>query len=226
MELSPGIHKIDGLNGANSFLVTAGEESAVIDTGLPGNESKIIKYLKGAGVEPSKLSYIILTHADVDHSGSASSLKGLTDAKIAIHEADAPRLSGEKKLKEVKGAMGVLFRVMGPVMRFTPVTPDLTLKDSDRLLDLLVVHTPGHTEGSISLYKENSAIFVGDAMRTDSSGWPRLPAAALSVDIELAKESIRKISALRYDLLLPGHGAPITSGASEVVAGFVQRGFS
>src|SRR5271169_6611056 len=119
MELSPGIHRIDGVRGANSFLVVADERAAVIDTGVPGNENKIVEYSKKMGIEPGKISYIILTHADIDHSGSAAKLKDLTGAKVAVHEADAPRVSGEKKLKEVKGAAGLLLGVMGPFMRFT-----------------------------------------------------------------------------------------------------------
>jgi len=226
MELSPGIHKIDGVSGANSFLVIADEGAAVIDTGLPGNEKRIVEYARKAGVPPNGLRYVVLTHPDIDHSGSAAKLKGLSEAKVAIHEADAPRLSGEKKLKEVKGAMGVLFGVMGSVMRFTPVTPDVMLKDSDRVLDLVVVHTPGHTEGSICLYREKEAIFVGDALRTDSSGKPGLPPRPMTLDMDQAKESVRKISALQYALLLPGHGPPITKDASGAVASFVQGGFA
>jgi len=226
MELSPGIHKIEGVSGANSFLVVSDQGVAVIDTGLPGNEKKIVEYARKLGIEPGKLGYVVLTHPDIDHSGSASKLKGLTGAKVAIHEADAPRLSGEKKLKEVKGAMGVVFGAMGPFMRFTPVKPDIELKDSDRLLDLLVVYTPGHTEGSISLYKDKVAIFVGDALKTSASGKPGLPPGSFTVNMEQAKESIRKISSLQYALLLPGHGPPITKDASAVMASFVQSGFA
>jgi hydroxyacylglutathione hydrolase len=226
MELSPGVHKIDGVSGANSFLVIADQGAAVIDTGMPGNEKKIVEYAKKVGLEPSELSYIVLTHPDIDHSGSAAKLKGLTGAKVAIHEADAPRLSGEKKLKEVKGPIGLLFGVMGPFMRFTPVKPDVVLKDSDRLLDLVVVYTPGHTEGSISLYRDKVAMFVGDALRTNSAGKPILPPGPMTVDMDQAKESIRKISTLQYALLLPGHGAPITKDASTSLADFVQRGFA
>ncbi len=110
-------------------------------------------------------------------------------------------------------------------MRFTPVKPDLLLKDSDRLFDLLVLHTPGHTDGSISLYREGKAIFVRDALRTDSSGRPRLPPGGFTVNMEQAKESIGKISRLSYGLLLPGHGAPVTKDSSAVLSSFVQGGF-
>jgi hydroxyacylglutathione hydrolase len=226
MELSPGIHRIEGVSGANSFLVVSDKGAAVIDTGMPGNEKKIVDYAKSQGIETGGLSYIILTHPDIDHSGSVAKLKGLTGAKVAIHEADAPRLSGEKKLKEVKGAMGVVFGAMGPFMRFTPVKPDIALKDSDSLLDLVVVYTPGHTEGSISLYRDKVAIFVGDALKTDSSGRPGLTPGSFTADMDRAKESIRRISSLEYAILLPGHGRPITKDASAVMARFVQNGFA
>jgi glyoxylase-like metal-dependent hydrolase (beta-lactamase superfamily II) len=225
MELAPGVHKVDGVSGANSYLALSDSAAAVIDTGLGGNEKKIVDYASKAGLKPDQLRYIILTHPDPDHSGSAAKLKALTGAQVAIHEADAPRLSGEKKVKDVKGGMGLLFGLMSPFMRFTPVKPDVVLKDADKLLDLVVVHTPGHTDGSISLYREGRAIFVGDALVTDSSGKPRLPPGGFTVDMERAKESIRKISALKYGLLLPGHGPPVTRDGSAALASFVQNGF-
>jgi glyoxylase-like metal-dependent hydrolase (beta-lactamase superfamily II) len=226
MEIAPGIHLVEHVRGANSYLVSTSEGDAVIDTGMPGNEERIVQYIKGVGKEPGRLQYIILTHPDIDHSGSVAKLRSLTNAKVAIHAADAPRLSGEKRLKEVKGGIGMLFGLMSPFMRFTPIKPDLLLNDSDRVLDLRVVHTPGHTDGSISLYRENEAIFVGDAMRTDSGGKPHLPSAAMTADMEQARESVRKISQFQYSTLLPGHGPPITKEASRIVAQYVQRGFS
>jgi len=225
MEIAPRIHRISGVRGANAYLSLADERAALIDTGMPGNEKRIIEYARSIGMEPAQIQYIILTHSDIDHSGSAARLKELTNAKVAIHEADAPRLSGEKKLKEVKGPFGVLFGVMSPFMRLTPVKPDVSLKGSDRILNFAVIHTPGHTDGSVCLYKENEAIFVGDALRTKSNGMLELPSKSMSVNIEQAKESVSKISAFQYSVLLPGHGPPITKDASRLVADFVQRRF-
>ena len=108
-------------------------------------------------------------------------------------------------------------------MRFTPVKADLLLKDSDVVSGLRVVHTPGHTDGSICLYKENEAIFVGDALRTDSGGNPRLPSGSMTVSTEQARESVKKISTFQYKILLPGHGPPITQDASRIMTDFVKR---
>ena len=148
--------------------------------------------MQGAwGIEPSAIGTIILTHSDIDHSGSVAKLKELTNAKVAIHEADAPRLSGEKGPKEVKGALGLVFKIMGVFIRFTPVKPDTLLKDSDKIDGVTIIHTPGHADGSVSVYLPGEALLVGDALRTTGSGSLRLP--PMTLDMERAKESIRKI---------------------------------
>lgn len=223
MEITSGIHQIEHVRGANSYLVLGSEGAMVVDTGMPGNEERIVEYAKGVGVDPQAIKYIVLTHPDADHSGSVAKLKGLTNAKVAIHEEDAPRLSGEKKLKDVKGAMGVVFSIMSPMMRVTPVKPDMLLKDADNVSGLTVIHTPGHTDGSICLYRENEAMFVGDALRTDSHGRPNLPSGSMTFDMQQAKESVKKIAGYQYKFLLPGHGNPITQDASRVMADFVAR---
>jgi len=226
VEIIYGIHQVDGVRGANSYLVLAQAGAAVVDAGMPGNEEKILEYAGRVGVGPRDIRFIVLTHPDMDHSGSVARLKTLTGAKVAIHELDAPRLAGEKKLKEIKGPLGPVLGVMGVFMRFTPVKPDILLRDSSTMLDLQVIHTPGHTAGSICLLRQNEAMFVGDAMRTDSKGRPRLPSGAMTVDMEKARESLRKISDYSYEALLPGHGPPIASGASRIMAEYVRGGLT
>ena len=223
MEVAKGIHLIQGVRGANSYLIQSQHEVIIVDTGMPGNAERILDYTKRLGLEPSSISTIILTHPDMDHSGSVAKLKELTNAKVAIHEADALRLSGEKKLKEVKGALGLVLKVMGVFIRFSPVKPDVLLKDSDKIDGVTIIHTPGHTDGSVSVYIPGEALLVGDALRTTESGSLRLP--AMTLDLERAKESIRKISALSYSCLLPGHGPPIKPDASMKVKQFVENRF-
>ena len=223
MEVAKGIHLIPNIRGANSYLIHSQDETIIVDTGMPGNEARILDYTKGLGIEPSSISTIILTHPDIDHSGSVAKLKELTNAKVAIHEADAPRLSGEKQLKEVKGVVGLVIKVMGVFIRFSPVKPDVLLKDSDKIDGVTIIHTPGHTDGSVSVYIPGEALLVGDALRTTENGSLRLP--PMTLDLEKAKESIRKISALSYACLLPGHGPPLKPDASTKVKQFVDDRF-
>jgi len=189
---------------------------------MPGNGARILNYAKSLGIEPSSISTIILTHPDIDHSGSVAKLKELTNAKVAIHEADASTLSGEKR-KEVKGALGLVLKVMSIFIKFRPVRPDVLLKDSDKIDGVTIIHTPGHTNGSVSVFIPSESLLVGDALRTTESGSLRLP--PMTLDMERAKESIRRISELTYSCLLPGHGPPIKPDASTKVKKFVEDRF-
>jgi hydroxyacylglutathione hydrolase len=223
MEVAKGIHLIPNIRGANSYLIHSQDETIIVDTGMPGNDARILDYTKGLGIEPSSISTIILTHPDIDHSGSVAKLKELTNAKVAIHEADAPRLSGEKQLKEVKGVVGLVIKVMGVFIRFSPVRPDMLLKDSDKIDGVTIIHTQGHTDGSVSVYIPGEALLVGDALRTTRNESLQLP--PMTIDLEKAKESIRKISDLSYTCLLPGHGPPLKPDASTKVKQFVDDSF-
>ena len=222
MEVAKGIDLIPNVRGANSYLIHSQNGAIIVDTGMPGNEAKILDYARTLGIEPSSITTIILTHPDIDHAGSVAKLKKLTNANIAIHEADAPILSGEKP-KEVKGALGLVFKVLGVFIKFSPVKPDVLLKDSDKIEGVTIIHTPGHTGGSISVYIPGETLLVGDALRTTKLESLKLP--PMTLDMEKAKESIKKISELSYTCLLPGHGPPVKPDASTKVKQFVTDKF-
>ena len=211
---------------SNAYLVELDSQRlAVIDTGTPGKEKKILNFVESLGRKPADISYIILTHPDSDHSGSAAALKRLTGATLAIGEVDAPRLSGEKKLKETSGLSGIMLGVFGLVMRVERIKADLELKDGSTVDALTIVATPGHTDGSISVYLPGTAIFVGDLLRTDGSGKLKLASPNMSRDMEEVKRSVEKISKLEFQQLLPGHGAPIQESASNALRSFVANKF-
>jgi glyoxylase-like metal-dependent hydrolase (beta-lactamase superfamily II) len=225
VKITDSLYLVPGVRGANSYVFLGKEALVLVDTGMGGNASKILEFVRGLGKEPASIAYIVLTHSDMDHSGSVAQLKELTQAKVAIHKADAPRLSGEMKLKEMKGALGVVFAIMSPFVRFRPVKPDVLLEDSDSVAELTVVHTPGHTAGSVSLYLPEQVLLAGDALRTDKKGLLKLPTGAMTANMDQAKESVRKISELKFDILLLGHGPPITSNASAKLKEFVKNDF-
>jgi hydroxyacylglutathione hydrolase len=223
LEVAEGIHIIPGLRGSNVYLAIDKETLTVVDTGMPGNESKIIDYVKRIGMDPSQVKNIVLTHSDIDHSGSAAKLKEITNARVMIHEADAPRLSGEKEPKRVKGFFGMVMKVASIAIKFTPIKPDVNLKNLDKVGNMTVLHTPGHTEGSICLYITGQALFAGDLVRVNNDKMVELPPKSFTLDMDMLKVSLRKVSELEYSALLPGHGPPLTQKASDVVKEFVNN---
>lgn len=208
MEITSGIHRIDRVIGANTYLVVNECRMLLIDTGMPGSAKKIIRYVKGLGKNPVDINYIILTHGDIDHIGNVAEMKQATGAKIAIHAADAPVLSGKNGFKTFQGPIGSIFKLLMRLMPFHPVEPDIIVTDGFEIDGFKIIHTPGHTAGSICLYLPPKVIFAGDTLSSDSKGNPRSLRKRnfLSVDVTQANASLVKISQLEFDICLAGHG--------------------
>lgn len=219
MEVTPNIHRVDGVN-ANVYLVLDQSELMLIDSGMPGSVRRIIDYVDKINRKPSEITTIVLTHCHVDHTGSAQQLKELTKAKVAVHQEDAQFVSGEKAQPSPRGALGILFKAFSPFFKPRPVRPDIILDDGDRVGKLIVVHTPGHTPGSISLYdSERKLIFVGDTMRY-ANGKISGPPKRFTLDMNRGVQSIAKISQLEFETMLSGHGDPLKPNASYAVKEF------
>jgi glyoxylase-like metal-dependent hydrolase (beta-lactamase superfamily II) len=216
MKIVEGIHQVEGING-NVYLVEDDEKLILIDTGLPRNEKKITKYIEALGRKPTDVSTIVLTHFHIDHVGNAKKMKELTNAKVAVHELDADYVAGKKAPPKPKNLM---FKALSSVFKAAPVEPELLLKDNDKVGRLIVIHTPGHSEGSISLLDaERKVMFAGDAIRFMDGKITGSP-EQFTLDMDKAKDSIRKISTFDFDILLSGHGQPLMPDASQKVKDF------
>jgi len=222
MEIIEGIHQVDGVN-ANTYVMIDGKELTVIDTGMPENSEKILNHIHKIGRQSSGVSTILLTHYHMDHIGSAYELRKLTNARVAVHEDDALFVAGTKAPPRPKNLVLRAFSFFirsAPTQGFTPVQPDITLRGNDRIGRLVVIHTPGHTPGSISLYEpESKVLFVGDAiMCIDGKIAP--PPGQFTQDMTKAIQSIQKISKLDFRVMLSGHGEPLKPNASDKVKEF------
>jgi glyoxylase-like metal-dependent hydrolase (beta-lactamase superfamily II) len=214
MEIIPGIHQVDGVNGNCYILVRDG--LTVIDTGIPGSGKKILTYIRERlHREPKEIRTIIITHFHMDHIGGVAALKKASPgAKIAIGEADAGYVSGKIPLPVYPGFRGILLRVAGTIMRPGIFPPDILLRDGDRVDGLLCIHIPGHTPGSIGLLDDGTKTFFGgDILRFDGTVLAEGP-APFTMDPAGSHQSIRKIALLDFDHLLPGHGVPLRPSAS------------
>jgi glyoxylase-like metal-dependent hydrolase (beta-lactamase superfamily II) len=221
MEIIPGIHQVDGVNG-NCYIIVR-DKLILIDTGLPRNSKKILSYIEGTLKRtPSELSTIILTHYHIDHTGNVSELKNLSGAKVAVHEADADFISGRKPHPAPKGRLGLPFRLLGIFFKPIFVEPDIRLKNGDTIAGLTCIHTPGHTPGSTCLYDPVAKVlFAGDILKYDGEKISGAP-PQFTMDMGEAQRSIKMIATLDFTILLCGHGIPLTSGAAEKVSIFAQ----
>ncbi|MGA2111114.1 MAG: MBL fold metallo-hydrolase [Anaerolineales bacterium] len=222
MQVLPDIFLVDGVRGANCYLVSDEAGMLAVDSGMPGQTNRITDCIRGMGRKTDDLKWIVLTHADIDHSGSAAQLRQQTGAKLAAHEADAQVLAGKRAGKRPKGMLGLLFGVMRRAMPMPILLVDRILAEGDTIAGWQVLHTPGHTDGSICLYREGAILFAGDALRCDAQGNPLLPSGAMSSDMNMAMHSVRRIAALKFDTLLVGHGAPCLQQASQKLSEWAQ----
>jgi glyoxylase-like metal-dependent hydrolase (beta-lactamase superfamily II) len=219
MKINGNVYLFDKIKGANSYLyISDNSEISIIDAGMPGNAFKILSQISEMGISLEKIKYIILTHSDIDHTGSVADLKNATKALVAIHEKEVPYLLGEKKKKlkgMIGGMIGLIFGILLKMMKTQNIVPDITLKEGDFIGGLKVISCPGHTEGSISLYNAETVLFSGDAIITDKhSNIKGFNNIATSDTLEAVK-TINKIKHLKFEVLLPGHGSPVLKNASD-----------
>jgi len=172
-------------------------EAAVID---PGDDAD--KILMILAKDELRCAYIINTHGHFDHSGANKRLKEVTKAPLILHEADAAMVINQ-------AASG---RMWGMKVENSP-PPDRYVEDGDLItfgdISLKVLHTPGHSEGGISLVTDKM-VFVGDTLFAGSIGRTDFPGG----DSDGLLRSVReKIFPLGDDVVIyPGHGPETTVG--------------
>ena len=156
--VAPQIYQLRAIGARVTVLV--GDDGAIlVDTGGPGSFGVIASGLKSLGLSLGQVRWIYLTHYHPDHSGNLGRLAQETGAKVAMHKAEWPLLSGERPAPSPYRNT-IVAKLTDPLMRRmygSPAKCDMLLEDGDVLaLDgqrkVQVVHTPGHMLGSITLY--------------------------------------------------------------------------
>jgi len=210
MEVAPGVHSIERVRMAHAFLVE-GEGITLIDTGMRGSGESVLNALAALGRRLSDLRHIVISHHHFDHTGSLARLAEVSQATVSVHAADAPYVRGDLPRPSFKrvGFSGWFLRpFMGLFPQPEPCHVDHELQDGDEIEAagrLKVVHAPGHTPGHIALLMPSKRIlFAGDAALNVLGLRP--PLAMATVDMAQARESIRKMAALDFDIACFGHG--------------------
>lgn len=224
-EVVPGVFQITH-RGAN-VLIIAEDTLTLIDTGLKDGASHVLDFLRHIGRSPEEISLIVLTHNHIDHMGGLADIKKHTNAKVAAHRADIgirehpPAAGGRYRepLAQIKSKLQSVFSVL-------PEDVDMILEGGetlDCLGGLDVIHTPGHTPGSISLYSQkHKMLFSGDLIRKRRKKL-LLPPKMVCTDIDQNLESIKKISHYEIEILCFGHGLPLLQDVSPRILDLINR---
>lgn len=211
----------------NIAMVRTSNDFVLIDTGMPESEKKIFEIVEEIFGENAKPEAIILTHGHFDHVGSIEKLLTQWDVPVYAHPLEIPYLTGQKNYPDPDGTVEG-----GLVAKISPMFPNegihlgnhvKPLQDNGELPHLSEwkwIHTPGHSDGHISLFREKDrTLIAGDAFITvkqdslakvlvqerEVNGPPRY----LTTDWQLAKKSVEKLAALHPRVAVTGHGLPM-----------------
>lgn len=146
--------------------ILAGETITLIDTGVAGCEETIFKYLRSIGRKPSEISLIILTHSHPDHIGAARAIQHVTGCSIMAHPAEWAWIEDTELQNRERPVPGFSLLVGGPVLLDHEISDgDVIDPDGTEEYEIQVLHTPGHSPGSVSLLlPRERALFCGDAI--------------------------------------------------------------
>jgi hydroxyacylglutathione hydrolase len=191
----------------NMFLVE-GSDPILVDTGTGQHFPTIIKTIEGL-VPIKKLRTIVLTHRHYDHVGGASALMKRLGASVFIHELDAEVVGNGDSW----GTMSSMFNQSIDAIEVTPLKAGHIFSTGDQKLKVL--HTPGHSTGSICLYDETTKDLIsGDTVFLGGVGRWDLP----SGDFEALVKSVRSLHDLDVKSIYPGHGPCGLGNGNEQIA--------
>jgi glyoxylase-like metal-dependent hydrolase (beta-lactamase superfamily II) len=217
-EVTPAIFPIR-LRISTAYLVL-GSRAVLVDAGCPGEAERILRGLRRYNIEPERLALVLHTHGHVDHAGSTRVFRERFRIPAVVHRGDAEKLragdSGE--LVPLRFSSRLLKLFLNP--RFPPVEPDLEIEEGYSLeqfgVPATVVHTPGHTPGSISLLFEDGRAIAGDLMMGGALGGLYHATEPgyhyFAEDLFALRHSIQKLLDRGAKTIFLGHGGPLEAG--------------
>jgi glyoxylase-like metal-dependent hydrolase (beta-lactamase superfamily II) len=212
-ETKSGYRIIQVLSGrSNVFLLTDGNKSILIDTGPKNNWEKLEKHLNGLKID--RLDFLILTHTHFDHAANAKKIKEKYGPLVIVQRTEAPYLTSGDNI--IPNGTNIITRLIinlfanrvlkrlnyDPCQYDIPVDSFLDLKDFG--FNAYIIHTPGHTVGSMSVVVDNEVAIVGDAM-FGVFKWSVFPPYA--TDIEELINSWGRLLETDCSVFIPAHGS-------------------
>jgi glyoxylase-like metal-dependent hydrolase (beta-lactamase superfamily II) len=245
MKIANGVEMLDiqanlagtGPSIIHPTLLWDQEEAILVDAGLPGQVAQFREAMEEAGVAFTKLSKVIITHHDMDHIGSLSSIVNASPHPIQVlaHEKEKPYIQTELpplRLIQIKAQldslpeerrhqMKALYDALNDNYRSFKASVDKTVADGQELVccgGITVIYTPGHTPGHISLYlNQHKILIAGDSMNVEDQALVPAPRFTI-VDTQLAAQSLAKLTQYDIETVICYHGGLFRGNASQRIA--------
>ena len=198
------------------FLLRTEKGYIQFDTGYKSDFKKYLKLLDEHNIDPKEIKLIVVNHAHFDHVGALKEVKELTGAQVLVHTKEAKyiRQGVSAAVKPLNLRNKILFKFLPKSITFyDPVEPDILIKDDFPLqeygINAKVIHTPGHTAGTISIITAKGNAIVGCSVH----GFPlrlRPGLPTVAKDIDQVVSSWKRILDEGAVNLLSSHGKPLS----------------
>ncbi len=227
------IHRITSL-WSHSYLLEAGDVLFLVDGGMPSHAKYVFAELERLGRSAEEIGLAVVTHGHLDHFGGLLELQRAGAFDVGCHPEHVGVLeTGEFLVSPGWSAYGKTYssiaRRVGPRLDVPGLERVVALDDGRPLhewgVDGLVLHTPGHSTGCLSVVLDDGSAFVGDLVQG-----PRIPRVTpverpnMAIDPGVALASWRKLLDAGVTAIYPGHGAVISRRELEEKLARARRG--
>jgi len=211
MKITEDVHLIECPleNIFTGVYAILGKRIVLLDAGLSTSpENAIFPYLSGIGRDPSEISMVIVTHGHDDHCGGTAAIKRASGARIAAHASDAAYVENPARVWLDLHRRYPRYHPKPDVEEGNGAKVDLLLRDSMRIdlgpFEAEILHTPGHTDGSICLYVEKRRmLFTGDSVQ--GRGTVLQSGPLVYGDVEDYLSSMKRLKSLEPKEMLLDH---------------------
>jgi glyoxylase-like metal-dependent hydrolase (beta-lactamase superfamily II) len=221
IEVCPHIFQIGGVGLSYPedccvYLAEGDSESVLIDTGAGKSVPMLLDNMQRSGIDIENIKYIIATHGHIDHIGGMKALKERLHAKIIAHRLELPA---------IQEGLAHLTAASWYGINYQKVNVDRALNEPQETvqvgnMNLICVHTPGHTRGGISVYVDTGGLrvlFGQDIHGPFNREW--------GSDLNQWRNSMQTLINLKADILCEGHFGIYQPAASvrKYIEGYLSR---
>jgi len=218
IKIDENVYQFEGLKAGQSYLVKE-NGLTLIDTGFKGDFKKIENQIKELGFKMKDIKTIILTHCHSDHCANVNKIKKYSNAKVIAHENEKQYFEKKDKIRYKEVVKKVFWLIMNTFFGVEKININKEVKDGDVigiLGGIRIIHTPGHTPGSMALYHPNKRIlFSGDSLNNEKSF--EICRGIYNTDDNILLQSVKKYLELNIEKICVGHGKSVLKDGKDKI---------